>query len=168
MVEKKLEIKHERHEPKVETREERVVRILATDIEGNMKIYPGLTKIKGVSWSVSNAVCNILKLDKKRTIGQLTNEEIKKVSDFIRNPKLPFFIFNRRKDFETGENKHLTGSDLDLRRDFDIKRLRKIKSYRGLRHALNQPVRGQRTKAHFRSNRRKGVGIKNKKKDEKK
>jgi small subunit ribosomal protein S13 len=40
--------------------------------------------------------------------------------------------------------------------------LRKIKSYRGLRHASNLPLRGQRTKSHFRKNRRKGSGIKKK------
>ena len=32
---------------------ERVIRILAKDIEGGMKVYPGLTKIKGVSWGLS-------------------------------------------------------------------------------------------------------------------
>ena len=49
-------------------------------------------------------------------------------------------------------------------KSFDIKRLKKIKSYRGIRHAANLPVRGQRTKSHFRSNRRKGTGIKKKSK----
>src|SRR3989338_5570852 len=39
---------------------ERVVRILSEDIEGGMKLYAGLTKIKGVSWSLSNAVCTIM------------------------------------------------------------------------------------------------------------
>lgn len=69
---------------------------------------------------------------------------------------------NRRKDVESGEEKHLTGTDLDLRKDFDIKKLKKIKSYRGLRHTAGLPTRGQRTKAHFRSNRKKGSGIKKK------
>jgi len=47
----------------------------------------------------------------------------------------------------------------------DIKRLKKIKSYRGIRHNLGQPVRGQRTKSHFRTNRKKSgaVGVKPKK-----
>ncbi len=142
--------------------EERVVRILSKDIEGNMTIYSGLTKIKGVSWSFSNAVCKVLNIDKNRKIGSLTDEEIKKIVDFIKNPKVPEYILNRRSDFETGENKHLTSIDLDLRKEFDIKRLKKIKSYRGYRHVSGLPVRGQRTKSHFRKNRGKSVGIKNK------
>jgi len=145
-----------------EKREERLVRILSKDIEGRMKIYPGLTKIKGVSWAFSNAVCKILKIDKNKTIGSLTEEEIQKISDFIKNPELPVYIMNRRKDVETGEEKHLTGTDLDLRKDFDIKKLKKIKSYRGLRHTAGLPTKGQRTKAHFRRNRKKGSGIKKK------
>ena len=75
------------------------------------------------------------------------------------------FLLNRRKDFESGLDKHLSSTDLELQRDFDIKRLKKIKSYRGIRHAAGQPVRGQRTKAHFRKNRGKSVGIKSKKKE---
>jgi small subunit ribosomal protein S13 len=142
--------------------EEKVVRILSTDIEGKLKIYHGLTYIKGVSWSFSNALCNKLKIDKNKKIGSLTEEEIKKISEFIKNPVLPKHLLNRKRDFEGGEDKHLSGSDLDLRRDFDIKRLKKIKSYRGFRHTMGQPTRGQRTKGHFRHNRKKGVGIKKK------
>lgn len=143
-----------------EKREERLVRILSKDIEGKMKIYVGLTKIKGISWTFSNAVCKALNLDKNKTIGALSEEEIQKITEFIKNPKLPNHILNRRKDIETGNEKHLTGTDLDLRKDFDIKKLKKIKSYRGLRHTVGLPSRGQRTKAHFRVNRKRGSGIK--------
>ncbi|MBT96577.1 MAG: 30S ribosomal protein S13 [Candidatus Pacearchaeota archaeon] len=142
--------------------EERIIRILSKDIEGKMKIYPGLTNIKGVSWSLSNAVCKILKIDKNRKIGSLTDEEIKTISEFIKNPKVPKYLINRRTDFETGEDKHLVGSDLDLRTEFDIKRLKKIKNYKGYRHMSGLPVRGQRTRSNFRKNRRKSTGIKKK------
>ncbi len=144
--------------------EERVIRILSTDIEGKTSIYAGLAKIKGVSWSLSNAICQILKLDKKRKVGSLTEGEIKKISEFIKDPKVPEYLLNRKKDPETGENKHLNGSDLELRNEFDLKRLKQIKSYRGIRHSAGLPVRGQRTKGNFRKNRKKGTGIKKKKK----
>jgi len=137
---------------------------MSKDIGGNMKLYAGLTKIKGISWSFSNAVCKILKIDKTKKIGSLSEGEIKKIMDFIKNPKVPTYILNRRLDFETGEDKHLAGSDLELRKEFDIKRLRNIRSYKGYRHASNLPVRGQRTRGNFRKNRAKGVGIKKKKK----
>ena len=69
--------------------EDRIIRILSTDIEGKMKIFPGLTKIKGISWSFSNAICKILKIDKNRKIGSLNDEEIKKILEFIKNPSVP-------------------------------------------------------------------------------
>jgi len=144
--------------------EERVIRVLSKDIEGKMKIYPALTKIKGISWAFSNAVCKVLKIDKNRKIGSLTDEELKTISDFVKNPKIPEYLVNRRIDFETGENKHVVSTDLELRKEFDIKRLKGIKSYKGLRHSINLPLRGQRTRGNFRRQKAKGVGIKKKSK----
>jgi len=142
--------------------DERIIRILSEDIEGRMTLYSGLAKIKGISWSFSNAICKKLKMDKRRKIGSLKDEEIKVIIDFIKNPDVPEHVLNRRKDFDTGENKHLTGTDLELRKEFDIKRLKKIKSYRGIRHSAGLPLRGQRTRSNFRRNRAKGSGIKKK------
>ena len=142
--------------------EGKIVRILSKDIEGKMKIYPGLTKVKGISWSLSNVICKILKINKNRKIGSLTNEEIAKISEFIKNSKIPKHTANRRNDLETGENKHLIGSDLELQTEFDIKKLKKIKSYRGYRHMAGLPTRGQRTRGNFRPHKMKGVGIKKK------
>ena len=65
---------------------------------------------------------------------------------------------NRRKDFETGKDAHYITTDLDMKKEFDVRRLKKIRSYRGLRHALGQPTRGQRTRSHFRK-RGKTVGV---------
>lgn len=140
----------------------KVVRILSKDIEGGLKLYPGLTQVKGVSWALSNAACRALNLDKDKRIGDLTQEEIDQLSAFFKKPEAPSFIFNRRDDFETGEDLHLIGTDLELRKEFDIKRLKKIKSYRGFRHMSGLPMRGQRTKSNFRRFRRKGAGIKKK------
>ena len=142
--------------------DERIVRILSEDIEGRMTLYSGLAKIKGISWSFSNAICKKLKMDKKKKIGSLKDEEIKVIIDFIKNPDVPEYILNRRNDFDTGENMHLVGTDLELKKEFDIKRLKKIKSYRGIRHSAGLPLRGQRTRSNFRKNRAKGSGIKKK------
>ncbi|MBR9701488.1 30S ribosomal protein S13 [Candidatus Pacearchaeota archaeon] len=156
-----MEAKQEIKKPEQKA-EERIVRIASKDIEGGMKIYAGLTKIKGVSWGLSNAACKILKIDKNKKIGSLTKDEVKKITDFIKNPKVPSYILNRQQDFESGEDKHLVESDLELRKEFDIKRLKKIKSYRGFRHMSGLPMRGQRTKSNFRRNKPKGAGIKKK------
>jgi len=141
-----------------------IVRIVQTDIPGNKKLLVGLTYVKGVSWTVSNAVCKILKIDPTTRVSELTEDQIAKITEFLKNPKLPEFLMNRRNDFESGESSHLITNDLDIKKEFDIRRLKKIRSYRGLRHALGHPTRGQRTKANFRSKgKRKAVGVKSKK-----
>ena len=158
-----MEKPHQNQEMNEKRYEEKMVRLMSEDIEGGLRLYPALTKITGVSWSLANATCNALKIDKNRKIGSLTEVELKKITDFIKNPTvLPTFLFNRNKDFESGKNVHLSGAGLELQTEFDIKRLKKIKSYRGVRHAAGQPVRGQRTKAHFRKNKTKGMGVKKK------
>ena len=147
---------------KEEKLEERPVRILSKDIEGKLNVYSGLTKIKGVSWAISNATCKSLGISKTKKIGQLTEKEIEEISEFIKNLEVPAFLKNQQKNFESGEDKHLIGSDLELKNEFDVKRLKKIKSYRGMRHTSGLPTRGQRTKSNFRPNRRRGAGIKKK------
>ncbi len=141
-----------------------IVRIMQHDIPGNKNLLTGFTYIKGVSWSISNALCKLLKLDPNKKISELSKKEIEEVVNFLENAstKLPVFLTNRRKDFETGKNYHLVGSRLDMKEEFDIRRLKKIRSYRGVRHALGQPTRGQRTRSHFRSKGKKKsvVGVK--------
>ncbi|MFH1358644.1 MAG: 30S ribosomal protein S13 [archaeon] len=141
-----------------------IVRILQTDLPGNKNILTGLTYIKGVSWSISNAICKILKMDPSKKVYELNEEEIKKITDFLNNPKLPDFLVNRRRDFESGEDRHLITSSLDMKKEFDIRRLKKIRSYRGLRHAFGHPTRGQRTRSNFRTKGKKKavVGVKKK------
>ena len=46
------------------------------------------------------------------------------LSEFLKNPKVPGYLKNRESDFETGEDRHLTGSDLELRTEFDVKKLK--------------------------------------------
>jgi len=141
-----------------------LVRISSTDLRGEKNIYSSLTRIKGVSFAMSNALCHTLKIDRSKKVGDLTKEEIKIIEDGIKNPQVPSYFKNRRNDFETGKDKHLSTTDLDLQKEFDIKRLKKVKSYKGLRHSKGLPVRGQRTRSHFRKRgKNKVVGVKTKK-----
>ncbi|MBS3093579.1 30S ribosomal protein S13 [Candidatus Pacearchaeota archaeon] len=137
-----------------------IVRIMQTDIPGNKRTLAGLTYIKGVSWSISNAMCKLLQLDPMKKIGDLSEVEIKRIFQFLENPQLPLFLMNRRKDIETGSDFHLITTKLDMTKEFDIRRLKKIRSYRGLRHATGQPTRGQRTRSHFRTRGKKAAGMK--------
>ena len=135
-----------------------LIRVASTDIPGKKHIYFGLTDIYGVSYSFSNAICHILNLDKRRKIGSLNEKEIKDIEATISHPeKIPAWARNRRKESETGADVHVIGSQLKLMQELDIRRLKKIRSYRGIRHGLGLPVRGQSTKAHFRHG--KAVGV---------
>ncbi|MDK2849890.1 MAG: small subunit ribosomal protein [Candidatus Woesearchaeota archaeon] len=142
-----------------------ILRVANTDLDGNKSIYIGLRKIKGVSFSFANAICNILDLDKTRKVGTLTDEEVSAIEDILANPKkynIPSWMLNLRNSPEEGVDKHLLNEDIKVYFNDRLKILRMIKSYRGLRLAKGLPVRGQRTKAHFRRS-KKSLGVKRKK-----
>ncbi len=141
------------------------VRIANTDLDGNKPINHSLTKIKGVSFMLSNAICNLSGIEKTKKTGYLTDDEAAKIDDIIKEPSkfnLPSWLFNRRKDPEDNSNRHLTGTALTFTQDNDIKMMKKIKSYKGIRHSLGLPVRGQRTRSNFRKNKGKVLGVKRK------
>jgi small subunit ribosomal protein S13 len=143
-----------------------ILRIANTDLDGNKQIANALCKIKGIGSQFANMICFLSKTDKTKKVGYLTEEEVKKLDEVIRDPAkfgCPTWFLNRRSDYEDGKDKHLLLSDLKFAQDNDIKRLRKIKSYKGIRHGLGLPVRGQRTKANFRKAKGKVTGVKKKK-----
>jgi small subunit ribosomal protein S13 len=143
-----------------------LVRIKNTDLDGKKNLIFGLKKIKGIGLIFANMVANLAKVDNNKKIGYLTDEEVKKLEDVISNlnkHNVPSWMFNRRKDYDSGEDKHLLTADLDFTQSNDKRRMQKVKSYRGLRLSWNLPVRGQRTKSNFRRNKGKGLGVKKKK-----
>ena len=146
------------------TQVKQIVRVAKVDIDGQKNLIQALTKIRGIGTSLSSAICNLYNIDKSIKIGALLGDQIKKIEQAIENPLkagIPLFMINRKKDVISGKDSHVITSDLKLGVEFDIKRLKKIKSYKGIRHAQGQPVRGQKTKAHFRTG--KSVGVKKKK-----
>ncbi len=137
-----------------------IIRLANTDLDGNKQILFAMKKIKGVDVMVANAALGIAGVDKTRKAGELDVEEVKRIDEILRNPgkyNVPAWMLNRRKDYETGEDTHLLGADLDFTKENDIKRMKKTKSYKGLRHQWGLTVRGQRTKANFRKNKGKGL-----------
>ena len=140
-----------------------LVRISGADIAGSKRLFYALKEVRGISYSLSNAICNALHLDKSMLIGEMDDAQLSKVEDALSNPvkyHIPRWLINRRNDPDTGEDKHLVSSDLKLRTEFDIKMMKKIKCYKGVRHSMGQPVRGQKTRSHFRAGR--SVGVKKK------
>lgn len=142
-----------------------LVRVASTDLDGKKSVLYALTKIKGVDISFANAVLSVTDIPKDKKAGVLTDSDVEKLNKVFEDPSkhgFPSWLYNRRRDYETGEDIHLISADLDFTKDADIKRLKKTKSNRGMRHAWNLPLRGQRTKANFRRSKKKLTGPKRK------
>jgi small subunit ribosomal protein S13 len=132
----------------------RIVRVLDTDIDGELPLVYGLTAVKGIGYTFSLAICRVLGLDPYMKLGYLTDEEVKNIEAVVREPlkyHIPEWYYNRRKDYTTGENIHLTGATLLFHVKEDIEREKKIKSWRGVRHIYGLKVRGQRTRTTGRT-----------------
>ena len=141
------------------------VRIANTDLDGNKPIGNALTKIKGISFMFSNAILNVAMIDKTKKAGYLSEDQVSRIDDILKEPSkfgIPQWFFNRKKDPEDGTDKHLLGATLTFTQDNDIKMMKKMKSYKGIRHSLGLPVRGQRTRSNFRRNKGKVMGVKKK------
>jgi len=98
-------------------------------------------------------------------MGFISDQDVRKIEEVLANPVkygIPKWMVNRQKDVSSGEYLHLTGSDLTLAIKTDIDDMRRMKSYRGIRHALGLKVRGQHTKTTGRKGQT--VGVRRKKK----
>ncbi len=154
----------EPHQP--EAHFQHIVRIANVDLPGNKSINWALTNIKGIGINLADIFCVIANIDKHLKTGYLKQQDIERLNALVTNPAgagLPSWLFNRRKDYETGEDKHVILGALTFSQDNDLKRHKKIKSYKGVRHMRGLPVRGQRTRSHFRKNKGKVVGVVKKK-----
>ncbi|KKS15898.1 MAG: 30S ribosomal protein S13 [Parcubacteria group bacterium GW2011_GWB1_41_6] len=107
------------------------MRIAGVDIPNEKRLEVALTYIFGVGRTTSQKILAEVGLPNKRT-KELSSEEVKKIQDFI------------TKNYRVEGN---------LKREIaaNIKRLKEIKAYRGVRHARRLPVRGQRTKTNTRT-----------------
>jgi small subunit ribosomal protein S13 len=132
-------------------------------LAGTEKVVYALSNIKGIGVNLANAILREAEINPETRIGNLTETETERIEDVIRNPdkyNIPSWLLNRQKDFETGKNLHLVGSDLVLRSKLDIDQMKTIRSWRGYRHSYGLKVRGQRTKTTGRSG--KAMGVKKK------
>ncbi len=148
-----------------------IVRIADTDIDGRMKLVWGLASIKGIGYTTALAVVRHLGLNPEMLVGYLTDEQVSRIEEALSDLTklgLPSWLYNRRRDIETGKDMHLIGSDLILYARRDIEREIRIGSYRGLRHKLGYKVRGQRTRTTGRVGMTVGVRKKREAKSEKK
>ena len=120
-----------------------MARIAGVDIPRNKKVKVALTYIHGIGPSTAAKIVEITGVDGEQRISDISEETLAKL----------------RREIETKYK-----VEGEVRRDVqnNVKRLLEIGSYRGLRHRLGLPTRGQRThtNARTRKGRKKTVGLK--------
>jgi len=137
-----------------------IIRLMGTDLDGNVSIGMALTAIKGVGYNLSRAVVYTCGFDHRKKLKEYSEKDLEKIENTIKNPVtsgIPAWMVNRQNDYKTGNDLHITGSDITMQLRDDVNRLRKIRSYRGIRHERGLPTRGQRTKSSFRHGTTMGV-----------
>ena len=122
-----------------------MARIAGTDLPKEKRLEIGLTYIFGIGRTRAKEILAATGLNPDTRVKDLTEDDVAKLREFIDN------------------NYSVEG---DLRRDIalDIKRLIEIGAYRGIRHRIGLPVRGQRTKTNARTRKGPAKTIANKKK----
>lgn len=123
-----------------------MARIAGIDLPREKRVEIGLTYIYGIGRSISNGILTKTGINSDTRVRDLTDDEISRLRDVI-------------------EKEHRVEGDLRRENSLNIKRLIEIGCYRGRRHRMGLPVRGQKTKTNART--RKGpkrtVGIQRKK-----
>ncbi len=130
-----------------------IIRIIGNDILGDRKILVGLTQIRGVGYNFANAILDSLKIDPNTSIGYLSDSQVQSIEQILNDPlsaNFPTWFLNRRKDMETGNDKHLITSDIEFTVRNDVERERLTASWKGYRHMFGLKVRGQRTRTSGR------------------
>lgn len=110
-------------------------RILNVNLPKNKSILIGLTYIKGIGISRSKIICNNLNISIRSKLNQLSQKDIKSITDFI-------------------DTNYIIGNKLNRNKVNCIKNLINISSYRGFRHVKGLPLRGQRTHTNSKTSRK--------------
>jgi len=109
-----------------------LARIAGVEVPNNKRVEIGLTYIFGIGRSKANFILNLTKIDRDKKVKDLNADELARI----------------RKHIESDE---MIEGDLRKRINQNIKLLMDINCYRGRRHKMGLPVRGQKTKTNART-----------------
>lgn len=110
------------------------MRIAGINIPDNKKIVYSLPYIYGIGFAASKDIVQNAQVDPDKRAKDLTSQEVGRLREIV-------------------EKKYRIEGDLRREVAANIKRLRELQAYRGLRHMRGLPVRGQRTKTNSRTRR---------------
>ena len=124
-----------------------MARIAGVNLPKEKRVEIGLTYIFGIGRSLSKTILEKVKIDLDKKVKDLSEEEADRIREEIKRIK----------------------TEGDLRRDvtMSIKRLQEVGSYRGYRHRVGLPCRGQRTRTNSRTKKGKRKTVANKKTESK-
>lgn len=109
-----------------------MARIAGTDLPRDKRVVVGLTYIFGIGHSTAKKITEICGVNPDTRIKDLTEDEVNKLREII-------------------EKQFVVEGDLRREVNMNIKRLKDIGCYRGIRHRRGLPVRGQKTKTNART-----------------
>ncbi len=122
-----------------------MARIAGVNIPTSKRVPIGLRYIYGIGPYHASQICEQLKIGDNKRIHQLTEEEVLKIREVI-------------------DKEYTVEGDLRRQTSMNLKRLRELGCYRGIRHRKGLPVRGQKTHSNARTRKGKAVAIAGKKK----
>ena len=111
-----------------------MARIAGVDLPRDKRVVVGLTYIYGIGPTTSAEILRKLSISESTRIRDLSEADVAKLR-------------------ETIDREHQVEGDLRREVNMNIKRLQEINCYRGMRHRLNLPTRGQRTRTNARTRR---------------
>ena len=117
-----------------------MARISGVTIPAEKQIWVSLTYVYGIGQKTSYDILSAVKVEPTVRVKDLTDAEIGRIQDYI-------------------NEHHLVEGELQRIVVGNIKRLKDINAYRGLRHKNNLPSRGQRTKTNARTRRGKKMTV---------
>lgn len=120
-------------------------RVIGIDIPDNKRLEVSLTYIYGIGRRLSNEIISKLGLDRNVRAHKLTQDDIARINALL-------------------QSEYVVEGDLRRQIQNNIKRLISIHSYRGMRHRVGLPVRGQRTRTNSRTRKGRRKTVANKKK----
>lgn len=117
-----------------------MARIVGVNLPLNKRIEIGLTYIYGIGLTTSKKILESTKIDPNTRVKDLNSTQIKLLNDYI-----------GREIKVEGELKQIVFRN--------VKRLKDIKCYRGLRHRVGLPVHGQNTRKNARTRKGKSLAV---------
>ena len=124
-------------------------RLMGVDIPNDKQIQYSLTYLYGIGLYTAREVCEKLGIDPKRPASDIHEDELGRIAALL-------------------ERDYTIEGPLRRQVTQNISRLREVKCYRGIRHRVSLPVRGQRTKTNARTRKGPRRGVMTKKKGGKK